>query len=560
MKIICKIFFCACLLITFSNLNAQIPAWQWANNIYGQSSLGGSQDVIESVATDPWGNVYVCGHTSGKILILGNDILKFDSIKYGHWDGFLLKYNKDGKLIWSYSIIGEESDYCNDVATDAKGNVYLTGSFISKKIVFGKTILTCKSEHACMFLAKFDPDGNILWAKQSDGKNKEEDDIGLALTVDIFGNIYSLVTFYGSTIDLGAGEIKNTGKRDAIIVKYNSNGNVLWTKSFSSIEYDEFRDIVVDKKCNVYIVGASPATKFGSTQIVNKGRSDIIIAKFNRDGHNLWVKNFGGQRDNFVPEIVVDLNENFYISGYFDDYEFDLGSVKIYSSQWLSSHAYIAMFDSDGQVKWVRDFAAGGQTYNNAATSMSLDSKGNIFLSGSFQNSFLKLDSLTIAKSSDSGKNDLFIIKFNANGEAKWAKTAKSTENIMPSKILVDASDNILIAGNHTAELTSFDNIILLSPLDEYKMHNSFIAKIGNTNTFKGIEDFKIYPNPSNGIFNLKNISEETHISIYDCQGKHIFSNKGDNTQINIESVRSGMYVLKLLNEGRISYHKIIIQ
>ena len=127
------------------------------------------------------------------------------------------------------------SDHGHDVATDATGNVYVTG-----------WIETSAGNEDC-YTVKYSPDGDVLWTDTYAG-SATGTDYGYALAVDQNGNAY-----VG-----GFGNGDNPATFDIFILKYDSNGNRVWTQRWSSpvTNYSAYAySIAVDKQGNVFTTG-----------------------------------------------------------------------------------------------------------------------------------------------------------------------------------------------------------------------------------------------------------------------------------------------------------------
>lgn len=116
-------------------------------------------------------------------------------------DAFLAKYDSNGNLKWAqvYDQRGDDVNY--PVAADSDGNCYVSG-FISKPSSFGDTTLQPLSARN-IFVAKYNPSGQVLWAKQFGGRiaGDGSQNQGTGLAIDASGNIL-LTGFFGSAVAL----------------------------------------------------------------------------------------------------------------------------------------------------------------------------------------------------------------------------------------------------------------------------------------------------------------------------------------------------------------------
>ena len=186
----------------------------WQKNWYGF----GSFDSVEQ--TEDGGFIAVGSSTLNDIEGLTNK---------GESDAIIVKYDKDGNMLWQKSWGGNKSDDLNNVIETEDGNIMLFGYSESTDIEG----LPNKGDEAAIIL-KYDKDGNMLWQKKSWGGN-DEDWINSALLTDDGGFI-----LFGSSNSINIEGIMNHGSFDAIIARYDKYGNMLWQKNWGGSENDGF--------------------------------------------------------------------------------------------------------------------------------------------------------------------------------------------------------------------------------------------------------------------------------------------------------------------------------
>jgi hypothetical protein len=152
----------AILFLTLSNVPAEGQSFQWLSRIGGPSSDPTPlrpDELVNDVATDDQGNVYVCGRTRANSNING---LSFNT--YGGNDIYVAKFDCDGSLVW-VQVAGNPDDRDNGIslALDGLGNIYMTGVILgdslTRPITFFDTILHVNANS--MFLAKLDTSGVV---------------------------------------------------------------------------------------------------------------------------------------------------------------------------------------------------------------------------------------------------------------------------------------------------------------------------------------------------------------------------------------------------------------
>jgi hypothetical protein len=115
----------------------------------------------------------------------------------------------------------------HSIAVDAKGNVYVTGYFESDSLTLGSITLR-RAGGKDIFVVKYDPNGQVLWAKSAGGMN---DDYGASIAVDASGNVYVTGYFESDTLTFGTITLRNAfaERKKAIIEQLHARDTSLTT-------------------------------------------------------------------------------------------------------------------------------------------------------------------------------------------------------------------------------------------------------------------------------------------------------------------------------------------
>jgi len=217
-KSFCTAVGCATLLLTLniSTTFGQTPQWAWTDAT-GESG----DDYGQSVTTDQNGNIYIAGSFGSATITFGSYTLTNE----GSLSAFLVKYDASGSVLWAIDpqICSFNKGY--GVATDAFGNVYMVGGFLSDTIMFGSTMLFNLGTFAS-YVVKYDSNGNFIWAKTATGM-VGGDDNAYAIAIDNDGYLYVTGEFKSDTIMFDNYTLINAGSYDAYVAKYDSDGNFL---------------------------------------------------------------------------------------------------------------------------------------------------------------------------------------------------------------------------------------------------------------------------------------------------------------------------------------------
>jgi len=283
-----------------------VVKYDGAGNVLWAKSAGGSNDAHgNSISTDTNGNSYITG-----MFFYSTSFGSTTLTNVGGNDIFIVKYDGAGNVLWAKSAGGTGNDNGKSISSDANGNSYIIGNFISPTITFGSTTLTNVSSlyEGDIFIVKYDGAGNVLWAKSAEGS---ANDNGWSISTDANGNSYITGYFQSPTITFGSTTLINTGGTNIFVVKYDGAGNVLWAKSAGGTS----GSITTDANGNPYITGVFfSSITFGSTTLTGYG-SDIFVVKYDGAGNVLWAKSAGGTGSDWGKSISTDANGNSYITG-----------------------------------------------------------------------------------------------------------------------------------------------------------------------------------------------------------------------------------------------------
>lgn len=246
----------------------------------------GTGDHGYSVTTDEEGNVYITGMWS-------------DS--YVAEDIFLTKFDNDGTMLWNWEYgsqlyVGEQG---NSVAVDGDGYVYITGQ------TRGDLDGNANSGGRDIFLSKFSSDGSKMWTEQY---GSSHDDTAKSLAIDSSNNIYITGWTWG---DLD-GNINMGGNDDIFLTKFESNGNRVWTRSYSGTGTPQRGySVAIDSNDDIYVTGLLS----GLFEEYNSGKSDVFLTRFSGDGTRYWTQRYGSDAIDEGRSIAIDLSDNIYIGG-----------------------------------------------------------------------------------------------------------------------------------------------------------------------------------------------------------------------------------------------------
>ncbi|MEN9738221.1 MAG: hypothetical protein RLZZ318_254 [Bacteroidota bacterium] len=524
------------LFIISLDSHSQVPNWAWA-----KSGNGNKYDYTNCMTKDNFGNIYITGVFDSTIISFGN----INLTNSGRRNIFLVKYDQNGNIIWAKSFGGNLIDDANGICSDSFGNVYLTGGFQSPSIAFGATTLTRVSSQD-MFIAKFDSNGNVIWAKSAGGNNFEA---GNSVTSDSKGNAVVTGWFGSASIVFGGDTLYKIAGQDIFVVKYDSKGNVKWAKSAGGIGNEMGLKVTNDSFGNFYMTGFfnSSTISFNGITLNSFGGLDAYVAKYDSIGNILWAKNIVGTGDEYGLGIVNDVSGNVLLTGYFGSSTISFAGSNLNNSG--GTDVFLVKYDSNGNEIWANSIGGSG---GESSTSISRDFNGDFVLTGYFSSASLSIGSVVL---NNKGGKDIFVVKYDSLGTVLWAKSAGGSADDIGNCAIIDKKGNIVLSGNYNSLTITFGNF-LLSNLGSMDI---FVAKLSNSLSFdesRRTNQISIVPNPfmNSTLIRFSKPVDNADLLVYDIYGKIIEEKKisGDSYVFQKESSVYGVFFIHVIDQKEI--------
>ncbi len=559
------LFMVSCgLAATIANAQA---TFQW-----GKAEGKWAYDYGYGIKTDNDGNVYVVGKYEEVGAAFSGSTVNCE----GNHDAFLAKYNAAGDLQWVQTMGGPDGDYSWAISTDKSSYLVVSGEIENKfhnspnTISFSNSTITLASQgDNDAFLAKYDLDGNLLWAiDEGHGVNSEK---GLGNAIDANGNIYMCGYFTNATVFNGT-TYTGAGGRDIFVAKYNANGEFQWFRHAGSAGRDEAKAAVCDANGNVYICGGfDDGCVFDGTTLNTWNNSDYwdaFIAKYDTNGDLQWVRRGGGDVDDMAWSITIDNAGNLYTGGEmgawakFSTSQDDNNVFAIQAAGGADS--YIAKYDQNGEIIWIR---RGGSDKVDRIRGIGTDGT-NIFATGQYSgtatfgnNSVVSVDT-----------SDIFITVISPEGNWGFVETVGGSVDAV--ELLGYESGNA-VTGTASGEVYATGGLLNggtfgTHSVSGYSRTDAFVTKLTWSGTV-GLKDqtqyaaVKMYPNPATGLvqLDLSEIrSDKVEVFIYNNLGQKVCAQQcsGTSASIDLSDYSEGIYFLQMESgTGKSAAQKLII-
>ncbi|MDY8135099.1 fibronectin type III domain-containing protein [Aquimarina sp. 2201CG5-10] len=258
-------------------LNAS-GAIDWERNFGGSSD-----DILESIIQVSDGGYVATGFTTSDEIGVS-----------GQSDAWILKIDSLGNLLWETNLGGSQRDiaFSVDQTTDLG------------YIVAGYT--ETSENKRDVWIAKLSPEGNLDWEKTYGGSDNEE-----AVSIEQTNDGGYIIGGYSVSNDGEIGE--NKGGRDAIIIKTDQAGNIIWKKVIGGSKSEGINEIKQTNDGGYIATGSSSSSDIDVE--ANNGASDFWILRLGASGDLIWQKNLGDEGDDYAFSIQQTADTGFIVAG-----------------------------------------------------------------------------------------------------------------------------------------------------------------------------------------------------------------------------------------------------
>lgn len=364
------------------------------------------------------------------------------------------------ELEWVFPLnIGTANNTVEAMTTDAQNNV-IVGGILQGTTDFdpgANTATLVSSGSYDGYIAKYDADGNYLWAHVIGGSESNAKDLVSDVVTDAAGNVY-LAGFYFGTADLdpGAGDHTVTSGGlgnfpNSYIIKLDPNGNFLWANDYSvgniggsefilALDMDANGDLILGGQ---YYSGNFPMVfeANNSDAELTEGQDGHYVLKLDSDGDFIWVKRMDVHA---INSIDTDASNNIFIGGEYNgtnDMDPDT-SVEVGLQTFGLPDLFVCKWDATGDYQWAHGMGSATVDYGEK---IAVDGNGNVHFVGQCTGS-IDADPSANTYPVNSGA---FIIQYSSNGDLNWAHGIGSGTTGF-TDIVADGNNNLIMTGYYS--------------------------------------------------------------------------------------------------------------
>ena len=441
-----------------------IPTVVWDGNLIWAKRAGGTDDDRgKGITTLSDDSTVVTGLFSVIATFGEGEANETVLVSYGKWDIFVARYNPDGTLEWVKRAGGTSyyGEYSFGITTLSDDSTVVTGCF-GGSATFGEgeaneTVLVSDGWHD-IFVARYNPDGTLAWAKSAGGTDISANDVGYGITT--LSDDSTVVTgCFGGSATFGKGEANETvlvsdDATDIFVARYNPDGTLAWAKRAGGTDPDCGYGITMLSDDSTVVTGRFRGSAIFGEDELNEtvlvsvdGETDIFVARYNPDGTLAWAKRSGGTNWDEGWGITTLSDDSTVVSGLFWGSatfgEGDPNETVLTSDGWTD--IFVARYNPDGTLEWAK--RSGGTDYDYGHGIATLSDESTV-MSGYFDGSATFGEgeaNETVLVSA--GWDDIFVARYNPDGTLAWSKRAGGMDVDKGHGITTLSDDSTVVTG-----------------------------------------------------------------------------------------------------------------
>lgn len=490
----------------------QVPETEW------DKSLGGTdQDYGTDIAKTPDGGYIMTGYSYSN----DGDVDGHN----GYQDYWVVKTNALAEIEWQVALGGTGIDRAQSVNPTSDGG-YVVAGFANSS----DGMLTEAHGMHDFWIVKLDGDGQPEWQRAVGSSGQ---DMAYCVQEAQDGGYIAI----GTTEMMDGDVTGNNGSSDVWVVKLDANGMLEWEQNYGGGGMDEGFYITPLENGDYVAIGTTSSIDGDISE--NNGFRDYWVIRLDANGTLLWEKTYGGTMQEIEARTILETSDHGFIFG---------GSSESDDSLVTGAHGdydfWVVKTDSLGEVEWERAYGGSAADYLN---DLIQTDDGGYLLIGDTKSDDGDVTGLLVA--SWDTFEDYWVVKLSAEGEIQWQKTLGSHFG--------DYSGGLVQANDHGYVVMGGAMSINAAMEGDFGNGNGGVdygilkfAPDGlQTALMKG-NDFRVFPNPSNGIIAIEGQPDGTSVIITGIGGNFIGNFTLTHGEIDLLSLSSGMYLLWMDGTG----------
>ncbi len=219
------------------------------------------------------------------------------------------------------------------------------------------------------------------------------------------------------------------GLNDIFVAKFDKDGTELWRRQIGSTADDDATGLDTDGQGNIYVCGQTKGVLTSPTG----GFYDAFLTRLDCDGTIVWTRQFGTLSIDGAWSVAANSSGDTYLCGWTLD---SLGGPNLGNYD-----CFIVKYDSGGTQVWARQF---GTVHDDSVRGIALDTNGDVLVAGSTMGSFGGVAF---------GDSDVYLVRFDESGDTQWIRQVGSASYDSASGVAVDPVGNSYVVGTTLGDL-----------------------------------------------------------------------------------------------------------
>lgn len=468
-------------------------------------------------------------------------------------DIFLAKYDPNGSLLWIRSGGGQNIDMPGKVAVDGEGNAYITGTHF-RPAMFGGVVLANAANQPNAFIVKYDPTGDVLWAITLGGDGWDSGD---AITYDAgSGHVVVGGQFEGSA-QFGSLSATAVSQRDLYLVALDGPGNVVGLSVLAqSTGNEQVRGLTTDASGNVYAVGMMDGSVTIDAPYSSAGAQDCMLLKFGPGFQLEWGRFGGGDAEDLWNDVSVGANGEVFASGL-------ASGTAVFGQETLNGAGdkdlLLARYTTDGDIEWIQ---RGGGAGIDAGGGVLALGNGHALFTGSFQGN-ATFSGTTI---NAGGVSDIIVVECDETGAASNITHWGMEGDNFGYGLALSPNGALYLTGQFAGGMVIGDTLVQSSGSRDAFLHQVCDGSVGVAD-IPGNAGFALSPNPvaagSPCTLSFQHSGGAGTLLVCDAQGRTMRSHQLAITPVKffVENLEKGVYGIRFTDQlGRCCSRMLVVE
>ena len=441
-----------------------------------------SPDSVSFAAIDAFddGSFAVVGGVIGAPVIEGKSLPVPPGMSSGN--AVVIEYDAMGNRIAAVFAGGSGFDEASAAAAGPFDRITVVGrfegvaSFGTNGVTRTEVQLTSAGA-ADAFVVQYDRDRRPIWAARGGGAGF---DFAQGVVALADGKVIACGAFQdGATFTSGGTTtpaLASAGQFDVFLTCFNIDGTIAWVRRAGGAGDDIPRAIGATPDGRATLTGAFTGTAtFGTVPLTSAGGEDVFVVRYNPDGSVAWAKRAGGIEEDAGFGAAVGADGRATITGQIGTGAVfnpgEPGSVTLNETSGLLG-TFVARYELDGSLAWARHIDA-----TSSGRGVAYAADGDVLITGQFEGTADFIPSTTPGVSLTSALPTCFLARYDANGNARWARQATATNMVQGLGVTTTPDDGAVVVGSFLGAATFGAGEPNETSLSSFAGSDLFIAK-----------------------------------------------------------------------------------